>query len=212
MGYGYFPYFQGGINPVIYDGSGQQLAKLSHATAVTTIEGAEATNDDVILKANTTDTYSYLKLFGDGWIYLVGKGGVAFYEQTTKDLEVTYASNKTYIKGGGVTGDDLHIQANAIDDQARIIMNGNSNMYLDSPSGTELRLSEAGTTYASFEASGNDLVIDSKLSNGNIFLNCAGSGLVKFGTYTNDAGVVLDGYITIIDAGGTTRLIAVVTT
>lgn len=210
MGYEFQRYLTADATGLLMKKLTQQLLHIGHSAGVTTISGAEATGDDTILKSNTNDDYSYLEAIGDGWIHLHGKGGIALYEQTTSSLTITNSANKTYIRGGGITGDDTHIQANQIDDQGRIILNGNSNMYLDSPATTELRLSSAGTTYMSFEESGNDAVIDTKLSNGNLFFNCAGSGVVKFGTYSALGGKALAGYITILDSGGTTRYLGCV--
>jgi len=68
MGYGYFPYVQGGIFPVIQDATGQQLIKLSYGAGMTTLEGATNIGDDLRLKANETEDYDPYNTTR-GWIY-----------------------------------------------------------------------------------------------------------------------------------------------
>ena len=67
-----------------------------------------------------------------------------------------------------------------------------------------ITISSAATTVApSVAATGDDSNID-------LALTPKGTGNVKFGTYTGSAGTIT-GYITIKDAAGTTRKIAVTT-
>jgi len=60
----------------------------------------------------------------------------------------------------------------------------------------------------SFDAS--DAVLETESTDNNIYLKPNGSGVVKFGTYAALSGETVSGYITIKDAAGNTRKLAVV--
>jgi len=207
MGYGYFPYVQGGIFPVIQDATGQQLIKLSYGAGMTTLEGPRATTDNLRIKANGTDDYARITLLGGGSMALVGQGGIVLYEQATMMAEVSYAANVTTIEGGSVTGNKLIIKASGADTYPFISLTGGGWLHIETGTGMGVALDDGGTAYGGFSES-TDFVI-STYSNRDIYLSPNGSGEVKFGTYTAGAATDSTGYIIINDSGGTARKLMV---
>lgn len=45
--------------------SGQDVVKITHSGGLTSLQGADATGDDLTLKANQTDTFPSIKLLGN---------------------------------------------------------------------------------------------------------------------------------------------------
>lgn len=209
MGYGYFPYIQGGVSPIIKDASGQQLIGLSHTGGATTLVGAEATGDDLILKCNSVDDYPVIRL--NGGTYFNMNYGVGYYlsvrEGTVVKFKFENSTGVSRVIGSLISGEDLELKANDADTYSFIKLNGNGWVDIEGSAGSGLNLKENGTSYASFEEN-TDFQIQT-YSDRNIFLDPDGSGKVKFGTYA--AGVAGDstGYITIKDASGTDRKLMV---
>jgi len=114
-----------------------------------------------------------------------------------------YDGDNSRIYGSTDGGSDLYLIGNTDGDagEIHILDNGRTQLYWDTSTG-----------FASFEyASGtNDFEIKSIQINSDIFIDPNGSGVVKFGTYAALSGETVAGYITIKDAGGTSRKLAVV--
>ena len=114
------------------------------------------------------------------------------------------------IYGGDDTGDNLTIFANSTDTYPYIALVGNGNINIQVPAGQYTNIYEGGTKIFYLGESGGDARIGGSLANSDIAIIPNGTGLVKFGTYAALSGESIAGYITIKDAGGTDRKLAVV--
>ena len=109
----------------------------------------------------------------------------------------------TKVYGGTTAGDDLYIIANSSDVASYIEMMG----------GGDINFNAA--KYKFREASSDKIFIDAgslqigTYSDNDLYFNL-GTGVMKFGTHTALGGEALSGYITIKDAGGTTRKLGVI--
>lgn len=99
--------------------------------SVSTMEGSDDASDDLILKANSNDTYPFIELFGDSDIELCLPNGriIYFLEGDREFFSFSSGANLSILEGGKVTGDDLHIRANSFDDCPSITMSGNLSMH-----------------------------------------------------------------------------------
>jgi hypothetical protein len=210
MGYGYYPYFQGGINPYIYDGNGNQLAYMYYSGGTVYWEGGANTGDKLQLKNNSVHTYSAITLNANGGITYYANGSHWFQDATTLICTINNAANETYIYGGSVANDDLRLVANTSDNLSYIRCNGNSNVVIAVPSGSGLDIYAAAVKIFDLDSSGSDARITTGGTNYNIALVPNGSGLVKYGTYAAITTETLQGFITILDAAGNTRKLGVV--
>lgn len=126
-------------------------------------------------------------------------------------LEVSKIGANTYIYPTQATTSTLRIQANPVDTRPRLDLDGLGDVTLYLPNGLIFRLADnTGSTFLEC----NWVTPDAKIStatNYNLFLNPNGTGKVKFGTFTSDATVTQAGYITILDAAGTTRYLSCIT-
>jgi len=129
---------------------------------------------------------------------------VGMYNKNQVLLQVDDGTaNTTTIKGMETTSDDLFIFANSTDSQPRMEMYGNAQIILNSKTRIDLY---CATEYAlQISISGTDTVLDTTVSNKNLFLNPHGTGKVKFGTHAGTGDVACNGNIPILDAGGNAR-------
>jgi hypothetical protein len=68
---------------------------------------------------------------------------------------------------------------------------------------SELRIAPSGSSVVTLSGAGSDTNVD-------ILLSPKGSGLVRFGTHASSSDVAITGYVTVKDAGGATRKLAVI--
>lgn len=68
--------------------SGQDVLKLVHSGTTTTLEGADATGDDLTIKSNQTDTYPTIKLNGAGDVDHTVSGGLEHNFHSSAGLQV----------------------------------------------------------------------------------------------------------------------------
>jgi hypothetical protein len=213
MAFGYYPFMQGGVDPDIYDSSGQIILQLSHAATISNLKGADTAGDDLQIYSNSSDTYSNVKLLGGGGIIAAIKATHSFdiHDEAVRFL-TTYlgAGNECFIEGTNIAGGDIRLVANSSDGNSYIRCNGASNFVLATPAGSGVDLYEASNKYFDFYFSTPDSIIEQGVTNGNIYLKPNGTGKVKFGTYAAITTETNAGYITILDAAGNSRKLCVV--
>lgn len=75
-------------NGFVLKRGGQELVNVSHATGATTVAGAEATGDDLILKANTNNAYCYINIKGNSNLAYFAKTYHDFFKESTKVVTI----------------------------------------------------------------------------------------------------------------------------
>lgn len=129
---------------------------------------------------------------------------------TPPQLYVNKGTGLWDLRGLGATTEDLVIYPNLVDTTS-IRINGNGSIYFTAgaaPSGLEFY--NAATQRMVIAYVDPDLIIESKVADKNIYLKTAGTGTLKFGTFTGTGDLATNGYITVTDSGGTARRLAVV--
>jgi hypothetical protein len=208
-------------------GSGNQLFYISGATQVAISPTASAVNylnftgaatgAAPTISAAGSDTNIGLVLTGKG-TGVVALGGTTAANSGVQVVPTTSAVNYLTLTGGP-TGNGGNIAVGGTDTNANLVLKskGSFNITLQTSNGAKmadfapsstgfgvngLLLTAAGTgNPPELSASGSD-------TNINLKLTPKGTGTVQYGTYT--AGVVAQaGYITITDAGGTSRRLLV---
>lgn len=111
------------------------------------------------------------------------------------------------------TTDDLYLFANLTDTRPYIALLGNSGVQirLAAAAGFNLYDSSTQALEIKYESANNHVLIMNKIDAKDLYLATTGTGVIKFGTFTADATVTQAGYITIKDAGGTTRYLSCIT-
>jgi len=110
------------------------------------------------------------------------------------------------IYGGENSGDMLQIYNNSADERAMIQLG--TNVVLDG--NNAVQFSTDGTNYGYVDGGDATKFIMASYNDRDISFQPNGTGLVRFGTYAALSGETVTGYITIKDAGGTSRKLAVV--
>jgi hypothetical protein len=111
-------------NYILAEDGSTQIALFTYASNVTTLEGGDTAGDDFIVKANSSQTYPKISLSGGSTLNLYSANDTRFFASGTRKLQIAYASNLTTITAGNVTGDDLVIKSNTIDNYPFIAFNG----------------------------------------------------------------------------------------
>jgi len=153
---------------IIFYEQGTQMGKLSYNANVTTLEGGGVSEDNLILKANSTDATSYIDIRGNKGIVYATTNYHNFYIEGTRYARIYDSGDDAVIEGPVNSGDNLILKANSTDADSKIEIEGLGDIFLDA------------------------------------------NGAVKFGTYAAITTETLAGYITIKDAAGNSRKLAVV--
>ncbi|RLC68398.1 MAG: hypothetical protein DRH97_03250 [Chloroflexi bacterium] len=87
----------------------------------------------------TKATMGTISLASNGDISILAGTGddISFYSGATRSGRIEYASNVTIVLGGAVTGDDLILKANTIDDRPYIALEGDSRILLSANAQTD---------------------------------------------------------------------------
>lgn len=175
------------------------------------LSGGAIANGDLKIEANSSDSVPSIELVGAGSIYLntTGSKTIIFQEGGDQTFLFSYAANVSTIAGTAVNADELRIRANTDDTYPYIKLTGNSGITLYNETNNSTFIYNGATLALGFCTVGADYEITSYVDNTNIFLKPSGTGKIKFGTYTAGAALASEGYITIVDAGGTTRKLMV---
>ena len=120
-------------NIYFYDTAEYNAFKFNYAENLSMIEGGTTTGDDFAIKANSSDSYPYLKLNGSSTIQLLSHSDIIFYEQAVQMFKFSLSDDTSIIEGGSDTGKDFEIKANTTDSYPRLILQGNSGPYWNLP-------------------------------------------------------------------------------
>lgn len=138
-----------------------------------------------------------------------------------QQFSVTHtASAVNYVQvTGSATGATPAISAQGSDANINLLLNpkgtGQLNVFINN--GSQFRVSNTASAVNYLEAKGNiasnapSLSSQGSDTNIDLTLTPKGTGVVQFGTHTANADTAISGYITIRDAGGTLRKLAVIT-
>ena len=109
------------------------------------------------------------------------------------------------------SGDDTIIYANTVDARPTITLYGNGGIETDSVcAGIQIKDGGNNVLKLYYPGVGTDCIIYNSVNNFDTYLETRGTGVLKFGTHAALGGEALSGYITIKDAGGTTRKLGVI--
>jgi len=113
------------------------------------IYGGSATGQDIVIHANSTDTYPYLLVEGGGNISLAVDTGdsIVISEAGTAVFSFDRSGTTSRVFGSGTTGENLQLRANTADSYPLINLTGNSDIILNLPSGGNVVYKEEGTIY-----------------------------------------------------------------
>ena len=125
-------------------------------------------------------------------------------------LNVRKVAGGYSVDPGGVTTDDLTILPNVSDSYPAIILEGSAAAPgVIKLNGSPITITYGGTAFLSLSVNGTDTEIIAA-GNNDLLLKSAGTGKVKFGTFTGSGDVAVNGSISILDSGGTARKLATV--
>lgn len=145
-------------------------------------------------------------------VYLTSRfvfGGSFSNPMIANKLQTGGSADGTFMLAGGSTHKTFAFVGNAalLDDYSIPLESTNPKSYFFS--GT--RASVAKDEWGAFQRNADDFIIDVGAGGeGNLFLKPDSAGYVKFGTVSALAGEALSGYITIKDAGGNLRKLAII--
>ena len=121
-------YFGSGSDYSIYFDGTNFILENQGGTLTTLVTGTTS-GDDFQLK--TQNAYPYIQLNGNSSTQIIVGAGASFNVKSTtvsNMIKLTYASNITTLEGGLVTGDDLILKCNSINDYPVINLHGNSSI------------------------------------------------------------------------------------
>ena len=124
-------------------------------------------------------------------------------------LDVRKIAGGWSLTAPGATTDDLSLIANAIDTIASVVIKGNGGVDIIMGGGSALSL-YGSNQFLDINYATPDVNFSGIIADKNLFLNPAGTGKVKFGTFTGSGDVAVNGSISILDSGGSARKLATV--
>lgn len=184
----------------IYDdeASTNQKFKFTYSGDDSIIEGANGTMTDLVLKANTIDTYPYIELEGDADIELQSGQNVNMYEDGTRMFSFQRSGVISYLYGGSTTGDDLVIAANSVDSypnigfyaaigRLRLGMGAGEALYLDFAGIGQMVMTYAGNISHIYggASTGDDLHIHANQIDNYPWIKLYGDDYIALDTKTN---------------------------
>lgn len=105
--------------------------------------------------------------------------------------------------------DDLILKANATDTNARLDLLGAGSIQFYTAGANTVVFISTATPYLTVSYASPDVTVASVIADKNLSLTTAGTGKIKFGTYTAGAATDSTGYISILDAAGNARKLMV---
>ena len=170
------------------------------------VAGNSNTTDNRLFINNAGGAYPLIYGEFDNDIVAFGNGADAF------NFAFSRTGGESILHGGNTANDILVIGCNSSDGRPFIRLNPNDGgiNYIDMElTATGKIRYEWNNVLGGYQyLSGGDWIHEGS-SNTHLYLKTNGTGLVKFGTYTAGAATDSIGYITIVDAGGTTRKLMV---
>lgn len=117
-------------NDIYFYEQAEQMFKFSLDGSTSIIYGSDDTGDNLKISANNTDTYPFIKLFGNSDIDVCVPDGriIYFVEGDREFFSFNSGANLSILAGGKVSGDDLYIRANSLDNCAAIELHGDGDI------------------------------------------------------------------------------------
>jgi len=138
----------------------EQVFKFTLAGTISQIDGSDDANDDIIIKANSSDDYPYMKFFGAHQITLYSGDDIYFYEHATQMFKFSYTGNISSFKAGSAVGDDLYIYANSGEAYSQILLQGTGDIFINSGVTIWFKRQAGVIAQMSLENSGGVLSLD----------------------------------------------------
>lgn len=151
---------------IYWDGTSFILNPLTGSTMSITftaarniLYGGTATTVDFTLKANITDVYPFITLFGNDYIDFSCKAAsnFRFHNAATRCMTIDYAANVTTVRGGQTAGDDLKLKANGVEDYPYITLEGLSRVHIGCYNQLDLNFGATPVLGARFKLGGDNL-------------------------------------------------------
>jgi hypothetical protein len=139
-------------------------------------------------------------------IYGEFDNNVVSFGDNTGDFffKFSIAAVTSTLSGGGVAGDNLMIKANAAQSFPYVYLNGGASVHISATGGSKIYLREGHTDFLGFYENGTDEIIEGQTANNDLFLFPNGTGVLKWGTETTNAGSARGELIKMKTAAGTT--------
>jgi len=194
---------------IIFNRQGSQLFKFDLNSDNSRIYGGDDAGDDLYIYANSSanNPYIFLDADNDRVQLNTSSGYIQFSEGGTGTFKFTDDGTSCVIEGGA-TDRNMKLQVNDTDTYPNFVLFDVGDIELRVASGRYFILDENNTNFMYFQEDTDSII--GTYSDKNIYLNPNGSGVVKFGSHTALGGESVTGYITIKDASGNTRKLAVV--
>jgi len=214
-------------NNIWFYENGTQYLMFDWNDPYATIYGAANAGKALEFVANRFDQYPILTMLGNNTITAHAKTYMAFYQETRPMAIFAHDGvNTSVFEGAFNTGKILKIKATDADAYPFISLNGNAGIDLYTAVGSDFKVINGNgyvtltvtniaanhTTYLNGSSEPGSLLeirANNGDYNGDIWLR-TGTGVVKFGAYSGLGAETLSGFITIKDAGGNLRKLAVV--
>jgi len=164
------------------------------------LQGSSATSNGSYVSSTTGSLYLSCASTNAIGFFTGGQG-------TTRQFNITHtASAVNYVQvTGSTTGNVAVISAQGSDTNIPLAINSKgASAVRFAAQNTDFPIINGGTGTVSLSASGASANVD-------LALGSKGTGVIAFGTHTATADVAISGFITIKDAGGTLRKLAVIT-
>lgn len=123
--------------------------------------GGSTTGDDLVIHANSVDTYPFIQLEGNGEIYLdvANDEEIVFREGGSQSFLFDHTFDQSYIYGGNAAGANLLLYANSTDTYPYINLDGDNVIILNVSSDKEIIFKEGGSQFFNFDHSGDDSLL-----------------------------------------------------
>lgn len=143
---------------IYFKEQGTQVFEFAMAGNYACIRGIDTTQKGMWISANDVDTYPLILMAGLGDITLDSNADILFKEQSVQMLKLSFDGTDSLIQGPHATGRDLQIKPNSTDAFPLLLLEGLSDITLDSYA--DVYFKEQGTQVFKFSLSGDDSVID----------------------------------------------------
>lgn len=220
---------KGGTDFILYSdcaGETGQVFKFAVSGSNSQVFGSTISGRDLTIYPNTIDSFPKIELNGGSTLafYIDNDDVIQFIEdgmQLFKFDRVDAVTSGLY--GSGNDTHKLRVYANSNNAFPFLELIGSGNIRVQLEGGDDFVIMTGGNDFFTFNTAGiisymkggasngdtMEIVANNADGNGEIFLN-TGTAVVKFGTHTSLGAESLSGFITVKDAAGNTRKLAVV--
>jgi len=115
----------------LYNASEENIARFDKTGAIAYLRGGVGPGTAFTIDCGGAYPNIQINYNSNLNLYAKSGGNINFYDSSTRSARLTYASNVTTFSGGNVTGDDLVLNSNLIDNKSRITLEGAGDIYLE---------------------------------------------------------------------------------